>query len=291
MAKKKVNKKAPSGASSNSREDFLKFIKSNKGLTRTEAYKQFRAKGGKIRKQTALEIARAYVDVKKNEPSFRGVTLVEAKKQTRKEIKKGERTEIAIPVFKAKRKKPRKNESNIIDLQGNYLSKTEATELRRLQRRLREEQGLKLSLKELAQSGIQQAGKIDEKPLFAYDTRKVLKGIELKGVQTVTIIDRNGKKTTFTGTREQLENNPQFMQKLEDEQQRLFAGAEQVLKEKGLSRERMDKNAEGYLIFQMQLKQTDIGDNITILDYRDIREENSGFGGEAIIEGRKRVRR
>ena len=164
MAKKKVNKKAPSGAS-NSRQEFLKFIKSNKGLTRTEAYKQFRAKGGKIRKQTALEIARAYADVKKNESSFRGVTLVEAKKQTRKEIKKGERTEIAIPVFKAKRKKPRKNESNIIDLQGNYLSKTEATELRRLQRRLREQQGLKLSLKELAQKGIQQSGKIDKQSL------------------------------------------------------------------------------------------------------------------------------
>lgn len=292
MAKKKTSKsKAPKGAylSGNSREEFLKFLKNNTGLTRTAAYNKFRESGGSIRKQTALDIARAYADVKKNEKGFIGVTIKKAKTKTAKEIKKGIRTEITIPIFKTD-KKPKKNESNILGLDGNYLSKKEATELRKIQRKLREEKGVKLSLKELAQSGTTGFDTTRESYLFAYDTRKALASITATGRKTITIIDRNGKKTTYTGTLDELQNNPEFMMKLEDEQQRLFSGAKKALEERGMEKDYNDKNSEGYKIFQMQVKETQIGKDIHIFDYRDLKEELSGVGAEAIIEGRKKVR-
>ena len=80
------------------------------------------------------------------------------------------------------------------------------------------------------------------------------------------------------------------MMKLEDEQQRLFSGAKKALEERGMEKDYNDKNSEGYKIFQMQVKETQIGKDIHIFDYRDLKEELSGVGAEAIIEGRKKVR-
>ena len=269
--------------------EFQKFLTKNPTLSRTGAYNEFRKQGGKIRKQTALEIARAVLDIKRGEKQFIGKKINTIKKTTSKEVKEGKREKIEL--FIPKQSKPKKNQSNIIGPDGNFISKSKATELRRLQRSLREEKGLRISLKELAQTGNTTIDVTEEQYIFAHSSRNLLSTIAPRGVQTITIIDRNGKKETYTGTYEQLQSNPSFMRKLEDEQQRLFQAAGDSLLKRGMEKDYKDKSSDGYKIFQMQVKVTEYNNNLTVFDYRDIKEELSGVGAEEIIKNRKLIRK
>ena len=129
-------------------KDFSDFLEKNinKGYSRTRLYNEYKAKGGKIRKQTALKIARDYLDIKKGE--FEGVTLKKIQNKTQKEIQEGTRQEIKLII--PKRSKPRKNESSLIDREGNFISKEEAKKVRKLQRTIKAETGQSFSQKELA---------------------------------------------------------------------------------------------------------------------------------------------
>lgn len=75
---KKINK---------NHEDFIKFAKQNKNLTRTEIYWKYREQGGKIKKQTALDLLRELTKVDKRKERGKTVEKLIKEKRTRQKIK------------------------------------------------------------------------------------------------------------------------------------------------------------------------------------------------------------
>lgn len=277
----------------NSEVAFLKFLKSHKDLSRTAVYNSFRKSGGKIRKQRALDISRAFVSAKKGE--FTRKTISETVVITDEEIRQETRTKRKPLIHKES--KPRKGYSNVLNKKGEFITKTAATELRRMQRKLRIDKGIKVSLKELslAKTADFFAGKSET--AFAYSLRGEMEILDLAGPRSITIIDRNGVKHTFYGTYEDLyENNAKFISVVDGEQQRLFSGAENALNARGFERDK-DKESPAYKVFQMSVEVQNFRDengDITaqVIDYRDISTiEESPIDAEEIMTGRKKVRK
>lgn len=68
-------------------DDFLKFAKSNKSLTRTEVYWKYREQGGKIKKQTALDLMRDLTKVDKQKSRGETVGKLIKEKRTRQKVR------------------------------------------------------------------------------------------------------------------------------------------------------------------------------------------------------------
>lgn len=67
-------------------DDFIKFAKANKSLTRTEVYWQFREQGGKIKKQTALDLLRDLTKVDKQKSRGEAVGKLIKEKKVRQNV-------------------------------------------------------------------------------------------------------------------------------------------------------------------------------------------------------------
>jgi hypothetical protein len=291
--KKKSTKKG--AVKVNSEVAFLKFLKDNKDLSRTKAYNNFRSTGGKIRKQRALEISRSFVSANKGEFLRRSISSIG--EVTSKEIKEGKRTKRKPLIHKDL--KPKKGYSNILNSKGEFISKKEATELRRVQRRLREEEGAKITIKQLALSKGAYFFEGDSEMIYAYTLRAYMMTSDLGGERSITLIDRNGTKHAFFGTYDDLfNNNDKFIMVIDGEQQRLFSGAEKSLNERGLERDKA-KDSAAYKVFQMSVQVTNFRDDknkneilAQVIDYREIETiDGSPIDGDEIMEGRKKVRK
>lgn len=280
-----------------STKDYIDFLEKNinKGYSRTKLYNQYREKGGKIRKQTALELSRKYLNINKGE--FEGASLKKIQNKANKEIEEGIRKEIEFVI--PKRSKPRKNESNLIDREGNFIPKIEAKSIYKIQRKIKEETGQSISRKELALSKISDVYETKYDRVYGYNTRQLLKSDDgLEGQRAITIIDRNGTKHTYYGSYNELLENPDFKDKLDEEQQRVFAGAEKTLRDRGLDpTQRRVKDTEEYKVFQFQMAVKDYYDEdmnlaLQVIDYRDLSAiDSSPISAEELTQARKGIRR
>lgn len=68
-------------------DDFLKFAKANKSLTRTEVYWKYREQGGRIKKQTALDLMRDLTKVQKQKSRGETVGKLIKEKNIRQKVR------------------------------------------------------------------------------------------------------------------------------------------------------------------------------------------------------------
>jgi hypothetical protein len=278
-------------------KQFIDFLEKNlnKGYSRTRIFKEFKKQGGKIREQTAHELSRKYLNIQKGE--FEGLSVKKIQNRTNKEIEAGKRKEIELVI--PKKLKPSENESSLMDREGNYIPKVEAKNIYKLQRKIKEETGQSISRKELALSKISDVYETKYDRVYGYNTRSLLKSDDgIDGPRAITIIDRNGNKHTFYGTYNELLDNPEFKDKLDEEQQRVFAGAEKTLRDRGLDpTQRRVKDSEEYKVFQFQMSvknylDEDLNVALQVIDYRDLSAiDSSPISAEELNEARKGIRR
>lgn len=67
-------------------DDFINFAKKNKNLSRTDIYWKYREQGGKIKKQTALDMLRDYTKVEKGKERKATVKTLLKEKKTRQKV-------------------------------------------------------------------------------------------------------------------------------------------------------------------------------------------------------------
>ena len=94
-------------------DDFIKFAKQNKKLTRTEIYWAYREQGGKIKKQTALDLMRDLTKVEKQKSRGETVGKLIKEKRTKQkvQIKEHNYKTLESPIIK-------KLHDNILELYG-----------------------------------------------------------------------------------------------------------------------------------------------------------------------------